>query len=97
MNNALGRVLEALREGIFGEADYLHPLLDTITSGDYYLVSNDFKAYLDAQSKVDECYQRKDEWVRKCIRAASGMGKFSSDRCIREYAQGIWNLKPCPQ
>lgn len=96
MTRELGRVLDALKDGIFGEAGYLRPLMDTVTTGDYYLVSNDFAAYLDAQERVDRCYQDQDEWVKKSIRAASGMGMFSSDRCIREYAEGIWNLKSFP-
>lgn len=94
MTKELKRVFDALP--IFGEAAYLQPLIDTVTTGDFYLVSNDFAAYLQAQEQVDQCYQNSEEWVRKSIRAASGMGKFSSDRCIREYAEAIWKLKSFP-
>jgi len=37
-----------------------------------------------------------DEWARKAILNVAGAGKFSSDRTIAEYANEIWNVKPCP-
>jgi starch phosphorylase len=88
--------VDALRDGIFGEAAYLQPLLDTVTQGDYYLVSNDFEDYIRTQERVDASYQDQKGWIGMCVRAAAGMGKFSSDRCIREYAEGIWKLKSFP-
>lgn len=39
---------------------------------------------------VDETYKNKSLWAKKCINAASRMGKFSSDRSIKEYAERIW-------
>lgn len=44
--------------------------------------------------KVDATYKNKALWAKKSITAASGMGKFSSDRSIKEYAERIWYLKP---
>jgi len=97
MDGSLGVVLEALREGRFGDFEVFAPLIDTLTLGnDYYLISHDFASYLDAQKRVDEAYRNKKAWAMKSILSASKMGKFSSDRSIREYAEQIWNLKPCP-
>lgn len=62
--------------------------------GDYYLVSDDFKSYIQTQELVDQAYKEKDEWVGKCITAVARMGFFSSDRCISEYAESIWNIEP---
>ena len=50
---------------------------------------------LDAQRRVDDAYlNHPKEWTQACIRTAASMGFFSSDRCIREYAQQIWNITP---
>jgi starch phosphorylase len=44
---------------------------------------------------VEKAYEDKGSWARKSILAASGMGKFSSDRSIREYADRIWGVGVC--
>ena len=62
--------------------------------GDYYLVSDDFHSYVRTQELVDEAYRDQEAWIRKTIEAVSRMGFFSSDRCIQEYAEGIWNIEP---
>ena len=62
--------------------------------GDYYLVSDDFNSYIETQALVDEAYKDQDEWISKCITSVSRMGFFSSDRCIVEYADSIWNIEP---
>lgn len=93
----LEAVLQALREGQFGDYGDYATLVDTLTiGGDYYLLSHDFNSYLAAQEQIDGEYQQTVEWTRKSILSASRMGKFSSDRSIQEYAQQIWNISPCP-
>lgn len=62
--------------------------------GDYYLVSDDFHSYVQTQELVDVAYRDQDEWVGKCITAVARMGFFTSDRCISEYAESIWNVEP---
>jgi len=72
------------------------PLLQRVAEGnDYYLVSRDFTAYLDAQNQVDEVWSSKTKWRKMCLMTIAGTGKFSSDRTIGEYARDIWNVKPC--
>ena len=34
------------------------------------------------------------EWARRAILNVAGMGKFSSDRTILEYADDVWHVKP---
>jgi starch phosphorylase len=46
--------------------------------------------------KVYACFRDKKAWARKSILAAASMGKFSSDRSIKEYAKRIWNIVPVP-
>jgi glycogen phosphorylase len=62
--------------------------------GEPYLVLADFAAYAKAQDEVDALYAREDEWSHRAVINALNMGYFSSDRCIREYADFIWSVKP---
>ncbi|KIY66143.1 glycosyltransferase family 35 protein [Cylindrobasidium torrendii FP15055 ss-10] len=93
---ALARVFEKISSGAFGDAGVYEPLLATIRTGDYYLITEDFDSYIQALAMVDEAYLDRTEWVKKSIRTTARMGKFSSDRCIMEYADSYWNIEPCP-
>jgi len=88
-------VVGLIRRGTFGWADFFEPLCDSITSGaDFYLVANDFPAYIDAQARVDAAYKDVDGWTKKSIASVAGSGFFSSDRTIKEYAKDIWGVTP---
>ncbi|KAI9672474.1 MAG: Non-essential glycogen phosphorylase [Caeruleum heppii] len=95
LDPALTQVFEAVRSGTFGDAAAFSALVDSIAQhGDYYLVSDDFASYLQTQGLVDEAYRDQDEWVHRSIVSVARMGFFSSDRCIQEYAEMIWNAEP---
>jgi starch phosphorylase len=96
MDHALEAVLASLEKGTFASTKILAPLLDTLTTGgDYYLISADFRSYLEAQDRVDVMYKDAKRWAKASIMCTAGMGKFSSDRSIQEYAQQIWKVEPC--
>ena len=94
------RELEAnpeLRDTLdFIAAEYAaHQVVERLcANGEPYLVLADFAAYAKAQDEVDALYAREDEWSHRAVINALNMGYFSSDRCIREYADFIWAVKP---
>lgn len=95
VDESLSKVFEAIQRGDFGNAQDFGALVAAVRDhGDYYLVSDDFQSYLDAHHLVDDAYRNQDEWITKSIRSVARMGFFSSDRCINEYAEEIWNVEP---
>ena len=62
--------------------------------GDHYLLLADYRAYVDTQDRVDALYRSTDEWTRKAVLNVAGMGYFSADRTIGEYATEIWHAAP---
>ena len=78
--------------GEHGVFSLLHDSL--LSGGDPYLVLADFRSYCDAQMRVDAAYRHPAQWAKMAILNTARLGKFSSDRTIREYAQDIWNIKP---
>jgi starch phosphorylase len=62
--------------------------------GDRFLLLADYKSYISCQDKVGELYSDINEWTKRAILNVAGMGKFSSDRTISEYAKRIWHVKP---
>jgi starch phosphorylase len=95
-NRELNQVLDQIAGGLFSPDD-LHrfkPLVDRLLDdNEYFLVLADYEAYMDAQGRVDEAYRDADSWVRKAIINTANMGKFSSDRSIRDYADNIWHVE----
>ncbi|CAG8715112.1 10769_t:CDS:10, partial [Funneliformis mosseae] len=95
MDPALQAVVNDIESGHFGDSRIFAPLINTLTHGkDYYLISDDFESYLNAQILVDEAYKDQEGWSKKSILCAANMGKFSSDRAIKEYANQIWKIDP---
>lgn len=62
--------------------------------GDPFMVCADYQAYCDAQDELNAAYLDKKRWAKMAILNTARMGKFSSDRTIKEYATQIWGLKP---
>ncbi|MCB1114374.1 MAG: glycogen/starch/alpha-glucan phosphorylase [Chlamydiia bacterium] len=63
---------------------------------DGYFVLYDLQAYYETQKKVEALYKEPAEWTRLCLMNIAGMGPFSSDVSIKNYAEKIWDIKPCP-
>ena len=96
-NPELKRVLDAIRDGVFspGEPARYQGLYDGLVNwGDHYLLLADYASYVAKQAEVDALYRDADAWMRMAILNVAGMGAFSSDRTIAEYAHDIWHTKP---
>ncbi len=59
---------------------------------DVYFILKDFRAYAEAQDKVEAAYRDKDRWAKMALLNTACCGKFSSDRTIREYVEELWKL-----
>ena len=96
-NPELKVALDQIRLGHFSPEephrfyDIFHTLVDW---GDHYMVLADFESFDKTQTEVDLKYRDKDAWTRSTIENVAGMGIFSSDRTIAEYARDIWHVEP---
>ena len=90
----LRAVLRELSKGTFsaGDTSRFNAIADSIYHGDWFMVGQDFDAYVAAQEIVDKTWMLPKDWTRMTIRNSVNMGWFSSDRTIREYARDIWNV-----
>jgi len=68
--------------------------LDRLLNEDPFLVLADYQAYADCQEHVSTLWRDQRAWTRKAIRNVARMGKFSSDRSIREYSEHVWRVTP---
>lgn len=95
-NGELRQVLEMIGSGFFSPDDpnRFRPIIDALTDGgDQYMLLADYTAYVECHEKIEALYRHPGDWARKAILNVAGMGKFSSDRTIREYAEKIWGVK----
>jgi glycogen phosphorylase len=98
-NPELRRVLDMIRTGAFSRGDpaLFAPIVDSLLAGgDHYLLLADYASYVESQDRVGRSYRDQSAWTRKSILNTAHMGKFSSDRTIRQYAEEIWGIRPVP-
>ncbi|PRP92713.1 Maltodextrin phosphorylase [Enhygromyxa salina] len=93
----LRAVLDAIASGAFSpaEPDRYQGLIARLLERDTYLLLADFADYRAAQVRVDALYRRPEAWAERAVLNIAGMGAFSSDRTIRDYARTIWAM-PTP-
>ncbi|MDR1893401.1 MAG: glycogen/starch/alpha-glucan phosphorylase [Spirochaetales bacterium] len=91
------QVIDLISGGYFSisEPGIFNPIVDTLSSHDYYMHIADLPSYIEAQKRASEKYKKPAEWYRASLANIAHSGKFSSDRTIAEYAREIWNIKPC--
>jgi starch phosphorylase len=93
-NAELREAIDAIAAGAFshGNREIFHPLADSLLNHDPFLVLADYQSYVDCQSRVSQAFRDEKKWSRMSILNIARMGKFSSDRSIREYFEKIWRL-----
>jgi starch phosphorylase len=92
----LREAVDLISSGHFshGDPNLFKPLVDSLLKYDPYLLFADYQSYVNCQELVSQAYKDADNWTRMSILNMSRMGKFSSDRAIREYCEEIWGAKP---
>lgn len=96
----MSKVIHMLQDGSLTENDAEHEALmaiyQSLMSEDKYLVLNDLIPYYDTHKKVETLYSDPNKWASTCIHNMAGMGAFSTDHSITNYANEIWGIQPCP-
>ncbi|HTY20972.1 MAG TPA: glycogen/starch/alpha-glucan phosphorylase [Geobacteraceae bacterium] len=91
-NAPLRDAIDLIADGTFSKGDrtLFRPLVDHLLQRDEYLVLADYQSYMECQDRVSEEYRNGKRWTEMSILNVARMGKFSSDRAIREYCEKIW-------
>ena len=92
----LRKVVDQLVDGTYakGNKEQYRELYNSLLNKDTYFILKDFRAYAEAQKKVEEAYMDRDRWSKMALLQTASCGKFSSDRTIQEYVDDIWKLDP---
>jgi starch phosphorylase len=95
-NAPLREILDFIGSGALagGDPNLFRPFLDRLLYDDPFLVLADYQAYADCQEQVTALWGDQRAWTRKAILNVARMGKFSSDRSIRDYCEQVWRVKP---
>jgi glycogen phosphorylase len=95
-NETLREVIDFIASGAVarGDAELFRPIVENLLDHDPFLLLADYQAYIDAQEQVSTLWRDQRDWTRLSILNTARMGKFSSDRSIRDYCERVWNIKP---
>ena len=94
----LKEVIDLIGSGFFshGDANVFRPFIDSLLQHDPFLVLSDYRSYVNCQDEVGVAFQNADHWSRMSIINVARIGKFSSDRSIRDYCENIWKVNAVP-
>ncbi|MFZ1883202.1 MAG: glycogen/starch/alpha-glucan phosphorylase, partial [Rhodoplanes sp.] len=95
-NAELRGVLDMIGSGALSRGDpaLFRPLLNNLLWNDPFMLLADYQSYVDCQDQVSALWRTPDSWTSKSILNVARMGKFSSDRSIRDYCDRVWRVKP---
>jgi glycogen phosphorylase len=92
----LREVLDLVSSGFFsyGDRGLFKPMMDSLLHHDEFMLLADYRSYVDRQDEVGKIFRNDKKWTHMSILNTARMGKFSSDRAIREYGEKIWRVQP---
>jgi glycogen phosphorylase len=95
-NATLREVMDFIASGALGGGDVelFRPVVENLLDHDSFLLLADYQAYIEAQERVSALWRDPQAWTRKSILNTARMGKFSSDRSIRDYCDRVWKVQP---
>jgi starch phosphorylase len=94
----LREIIDLISSGLFsrGDRNLFLPIVSSLLDHDDFMLLADYRGYVDCQDRVSEVYRDSVAWTRMSVLNVARIGKFSSDRSIREYCEKIWSAKPVP-
>ena len=95
-NPTLRQAIDFIANGALcrGDVELFRPIVDNLLNHDPFLLLADYQSYIDAQERVSALWRDPSSWTRQSILNTARMGKFSSDRSIREYCARVWKIQP---
>ncbi|MGA3133693.1 MAG: glycogen/starch/alpha-glucan phosphorylase [Terracidiphilus sp.] len=95
-NPELREIIDSLAGGEFSQGDrsLFAPLVQSLLTSDPYMLFADYQSYIDSQDRIAQVFKDTDHWTHMSILNVARIGKFSSDRAIRDYCSEIWKTWP---
>jgi starch phosphorylase len=95
LNEKINNVIESIADGSFsnGDKELFKPLVDSLMDKhDPFLLLLDLESYIECQNKVSDAFLDTNAWTKSAILNVARMGKFSTDRTIKQYSEEIWSI-----
>jgi starch phosphorylase len=95
-NTTLREAIDFIASGALarGDPELFRPIVENLLNDDPFLLLADYQSYIDAQERVSALWRDPRAWTRMSILNTARMGKFSSDRSIRDYCERVWSIQP---
>jgi len=95
-NPMLHEVIDFIASGALarGDRELFRPIVENLLNDDPFFLLADYQACIDAQGRVSALWREPQKWTRSSILNTARMGKFSSDRSIRDYCERVWKIEP---
>jgi starch phosphorylase len=92
----LKEVIDLINSGFFSKNDLplFKPLVDSLLRRDEYMILADYRSYVECQERAGMAFSEREKWTKMSVRTVARMGRFSSDRVVREYNEQIWHASP---
>jgi len=93
-NHELREAVDQIASGFFshGDKELFGRLVSALLNHDDYMLLADYPTYVDCQEQVGAAYRDQERWAEMSILNVARVGRFSSDRSIREYCDRIWHV-----